>query len=159
MATFEKREFMHLALLTVFTLGFYSIYWAIVTKRELNRAGADIPSSILLFIPIANLYFWYRYAQNYAYIVKKDRSHAETLLYFLVGCLPLISALIGATRLFSSELTTLVSFMLRNSNLNYMIATNGHISFVAGSIGTIVIMAIIIAKLIIFQEGYNDYKF
>jgi hypothetical protein len=56
--------------LMIITLGFYAIYWFYQTAVELkhlaNDRGAE-PAlwTILLFIPFANLYSYYKYAELY----------------------------------------------------------------------------------------------
>lgn len=67
--------------LTIFTFGIYYLYWTVKTKNELNRMGGRIPTAFLLIIPVANFYFWYKYAQSYTTYIKKG---SEPLLYLLV---------------------------------------------------------------------------
>jgi hypothetical protein len=49
-------------ILSLVTFGIYGIYWEVKTKMELARLGAEIPTAWLLIIPIANLYWIYKYA-------------------------------------------------------------------------------------------------
>ncbi len=49
-------------LLSLITFGIYSIYWQVKTKGELVNQGADIPTSWLIIVPIANLYWIWKYA-------------------------------------------------------------------------------------------------
>ncbi len=49
-------------ILSLITFGIYAIYWQVKTKGELTAQGAEIPTSWLLIIPIANLYWTYKYA-------------------------------------------------------------------------------------------------
>ena len=80
----QKRELWVMALLMLVTFGFYFIYWAVTTKRELYRLGADIPTAWLLIIPIAHFYFWYRYADAFTTYIKKG---ADPIGYFLLMAL------------------------------------------------------------------------
>ena len=57
----QKRNLLVVYLLGFITLGIYFLYWYYATKEEMNEMGADIPTAILLIIPIANLYFLYKY--------------------------------------------------------------------------------------------------
>ncbi|WP_202320729.1 DUF4234 domain-containing protein [Archaeoglobus neptunius] len=76
-----KRSLIKVYLLGIVTLGIYFIYWTVATKRELNSLGADIPTCWLMIIPIANIYWLYRYAKGFAEVLKNGES---PLLYFLV---------------------------------------------------------------------------
>ena len=52
------------------------------TKREINENfGASIPTCWLLIIPIANIYWMYRYAEAYSYYVKR---YSNTILWALL---------------------------------------------------------------------------
>lgn len=39
-----KRSLIKIYLLGIVTLGIYFIYWMVMTKRELNELGAEIPT-------------------------------------------------------------------------------------------------------------------
>ncbi len=65
----------------IITLGIYFIYWMVSTKNELNSLGGEIPTAWLLIIPIANLYWIYKYCEAFAEKVKKDNN---TLLWFVL---------------------------------------------------------------------------
>jgi len=71
-----------MVLLTIVTLGLYLIYWTVTTKRDLVAEGARIPTSLLMFIPLANLYYWYRFAEGFSKIVMRDEK--LTIVYFLL---------------------------------------------------------------------------
>ena len=84
MAKIKRREPISVFLLSLFTLGIYSIYWLIKTKDEINRLGANIPTGWLLIIPIVNFYWMYKYAEGFSEKVVKDKSPALwfVLLFF-----------------------------------------------------------------------------
>lgn len=75
-----KRNIVLIYLLGIVTLGIYFIYWMWKTKEELNELGADIPSAILIIIPIANVYWLYKYAKGFAKVTRKE----SELLWFIV---------------------------------------------------------------------------
>ena len=161
MATFTKRPSLaKIILLTIFTLGLYSIYWAVVTKRELNRAGGNVPNAIFIFIPLINFYFWYRYAQSYTTIVKKTQDKMETIVYFLLGSIQAFSGFLSV-----SSWSKGWSALLGN-NFSFNIPLDNHLlRAITGLIGAgsfffafFVIFAAVIAKIVIFQEGYNQYQ-
>ena len=43
-------------LFSIITFGIYAIYWIVSTKNEMNKLGAKIPTALLLFVPIVNIY-------------------------------------------------------------------------------------------------------
>ena len=56
------------------------------TKNELNKLGADIPTGWLIIVPIANLYWIFKYCEGFSEKVKKDdNSLLWFVLYILVG--------------------------------------------------------------------------
>ena len=66
---------------TFLTFGIYWIVWTVKSKRDLNALGAQIPTSWLLIVPVANLYWLYKYAEGYAHVAKKD-SHVGMFFVF-----------------------------------------------------------------------------
>ena len=77
----QKRNIVSIYLLSIITFGIYSIYWEVKTKDEINSLGADIPTAWLLIVPIANIYWLYKYAEGYSEKVKKDNNG---ILWFIV---------------------------------------------------------------------------
>ncbi len=54
-----KRNPTAVLLLPFITFFLYQIYWYFVTGKDMKAKGAEVPSIILFFIPIANLvYLW-----------------------------------------------------------------------------------------------------
>lgn len=49
-------------ILALVTFGIYGLIWQIKTKGELTRQGAEIPTSWLIIVPIANLYWIWKYS-------------------------------------------------------------------------------------------------
>ncbi len=82
----KKRNIVAVYLLSIITLGIYLIYWLVQTKKEMNGLGAKIPTAWLIIIPIANLYWAWKYCEGFATYVKKDNNTILWfLLYFFVG--------------------------------------------------------------------------
>ena len=77
----KKRNIILIYLFGFLTLGIYFIYWWVSTKNEINSLGAKIPTAWLLIIPIANLYWYYRYCEGFATKVKKDNN---TIIWFIL---------------------------------------------------------------------------
>lgn len=77
----KHRNIVLVYLFIIITFGIYGIYWTISTKNEINGLGAKIPTGWLLIVPIANVYWMYKYCEGFAQNVKKDNN---TLLWFIV---------------------------------------------------------------------------
>lgn len=80
----KYRSPVSIIILSIITFGIYSIYWVVMTKREINSLGAKIPTSWLMIIPIVNIYFFYCYAEGFSVFVKKDNSPILWFLLYLV---------------------------------------------------------------------------
>ncbi len=63
----ERRDMWMQVLLSVVTLGIYAIYWFYVTSKEMvaykNLDGSPGLWTVLLFVPVANLYAYWKYSQ------------------------------------------------------------------------------------------------
>jgi len=82
------RSILMVYLLSILTFGIYYLYWAVQTKEEMNCLGANIPTGWLLIIPIANLYWWYKYCDAFAKFVSKDNNGVLYFIIFII--LPII---------------------------------------------------------------------
>lgn len=80
----KHRNILLVYIYSIITFGIYAIYWMISTKDDINSLGAKIPTGWLIIIPIANLYWIYRYCEGFSQYVKKDNN---TLLWFIVSIL------------------------------------------------------------------------
>jgi len=93
----HERSLWGMFFLTLFTFGFYFIYWTVKVKGELNCRGASIPTAFLIIIPVANLYFWYKFAEAFQQqIARESNAIAEFLLMVL---LPAIGMFIIQSRI------------------------------------------------------------
>jgi hypothetical protein len=54
-----KRSVAAVIILTILTLGIYSLVWAVKTKNEMNSAGASIPTAWMILIPFVGALIWY----------------------------------------------------------------------------------------------------
>lgn len=82
----KHRNIVLVYLLSIFTFGIYALYWCVSTKNEMNKLGAKIPTALLLIIPIANLYWVYKYCEGFSTVVKKDNNAILWfILFVLVG--------------------------------------------------------------------------
>ncbi len=81
MAAITKRDVVVVYLLGIVTLGIYFIVWLVKTKTEINSLGGQIPTAWLLIVPIANIYWFYKYAEAFSQHVKKDNN---AIMWFLL---------------------------------------------------------------------------
>ncbi|MDO8240495.1 MAG: DUF4234 domain-containing protein [Candidatus Moranbacteria bacterium] len=82
----KHRNIFLVYIFSFITFGIYALYWMVSTKNEINRLGANIPTAWLLIIPIANLYWAYKYCEGFAKFVKKDdNTILWFILYILIG--------------------------------------------------------------------------
>ena len=83
----KERNIILVYVFWLITLGIYSIYWWVSTKREFNNEfGAQVPTAWLIIVPIANIYWLFKYAEAFANNVKKDNNVTLwAILFILVG--------------------------------------------------------------------------
>lgn len=77
----KKRNVFLVYFFSIITFGIYGIYWAVSTKNEFNSLGAQVPTAWLIIVPIANIYWLYKYCEGFAVNVKKDNN---TILWFIL---------------------------------------------------------------------------
>lgn len=51
-------------ILSTITCGIYSLFWLHWAQQELVQRGAEIPSFLLLFVPIANVYWLWKWSEG-----------------------------------------------------------------------------------------------
>jgi hypothetical protein len=72
--------------LALITLGIYSIYWEVKTKGEMVERGADIPTSWLIIIPIANIWWLWKYSMGVERVTDgKMQGVIAFILLFVLG--------------------------------------------------------------------------
>ena len=92
-ARIPQRNIVLLYILGIVTFGIYFLYWIYKTKHEINDLGAHIPTSLLIFIPIANIYWLYRYSEGFSAQVKRDdNAPLWFIVFFLI--LPVMPAIV-----------------------------------------------------------------
>lgn len=57
----KERNLAFVFFISLVTFGIYYIVWLVKTKGEMARLGASVPTSWLLIVPIANIYWLYMY--------------------------------------------------------------------------------------------------
>ena len=83
--TIKRREIAVVDILMLITLGIYAIYWFVQTKEEINSLGGDIPTAWLLIIPIANLFWFYKYCEGFSLFVKKDDNPILWFILYIIA--------------------------------------------------------------------------
>lgn len=73
-------------LLTIVTFGIYELFWLVRTKTEMNSIGAEIPTALLLLIPLANIYWIWRFCCGVEHVTDRRMTAAVAfLLYFFLN--------------------------------------------------------------------------
>jgi len=91
-----KRSVVAVILLTFITFGIYHIYWYVKTKDEMVEQGADIPTGWLLIVPIASIYWLWKWSEGVEHVTRGKMSAGVSFL--LIFLLPLIGmAILQAT--------------------------------------------------------------
>ena len=82
----RNRSVAGLLVLTIVTLGIYGLYWMVSTKREMNNLGAQIPTSWLIIIPIANIWWVWKYSEGVEHVTGgKMTAVLAFILQYLLG--------------------------------------------------------------------------
>ena len=77
---------MLLVFLSQLLLYIYMIYWLVQTKRELQALGADdIPTTWLYIVPLANIYYIYKYAEGANKVTNGKLPPLLILIVYLLG--------------------------------------------------------------------------
>jgi len=81
-----KRSPAAVLLLPMITFCIYYLYWLFTTAGEMRQKGAEIPHGILMFIPIANIIYLWKWCQGVEKVTNGGMSGATAfLLMFLLG--------------------------------------------------------------------------
>lgn len=77
----QKRNILTAYLLSFFTFGIYQVYWIVQQKKDINSQGGEIPTAWLIIVPLANVYWGYKFCEGYSQVIRKDNN---TVMWFLV---------------------------------------------------------------------------
>lgn len=82
----KKRSPIAVVLLSIVTLGIYSIYLLVKTKYEMNRMGAEIPTALLMIVPIVSIWWLWKYSQGVEKVTNEQMSGVLAfILVWLLG--------------------------------------------------------------------------
>ena len=87
-----KKSPFTVLLLSCITCGIYQIVWMVKAKGEMTARGADIPTSWLMLVPIANMLYTWKWCQGVEHVTKGAQSAVTTLilLFFLGPVAPMM---------------------------------------------------------------------
>jgi hypothetical protein len=81
----KLRDPYKVVLFSGLTFGLYFVYWLQKTKNDLNELENKIPNILLIFIPIINFYFWYKFFFVFSkHILKNKISPILLTLLFII---------------------------------------------------------------------------
>ncbi|MBL8970348.1 MAG: DUF4234 domain-containing protein [Myxococcales bacterium] len=80
----KQRSPIAVFFLPIITFGIYGLVWLVKTKNEMNESGAEIPTAWLLIVPIANLYWFWKYCEGVQKISRGSMSAPVALLLMLL---------------------------------------------------------------------------
>ncbi len=80
----KERNPIMVLIYSMLTCGIYSFYWSIQTKNEINEKGGDIPTAWLLFVPFANIYWYWRYIEDWHKVAKPEQELMMVVLAFFL---------------------------------------------------------------------------
>ena len=82
----QKRSVAAVVILSIITFGIYALVWFVKTKNEMVQQGADIPTAWLLIVPIASIYWMWKWAGGVEHVSRGKSSQAIVfILTFLLG--------------------------------------------------------------------------
>ena len=76
----KHRDPIMLILLSIITLGLYSLIWLVTTKNEMNAKGAQIPTAWLIIIPIVNIWWYWKFCEGVEIVTNKGMVAAVAFL-------------------------------------------------------------------------------
>jgi hypothetical protein len=80
----QKRSVVAVIVLTFVTFGIYGLIWHVNTKNEMVSQGAEIPTAWLLIIPIANLYWYWKWCGGVDHVTNGKMSQPMTFVLSLL---------------------------------------------------------------------------
>lgn len=82
----KNRVIWKAILLSIITFGVYGIVWQVKVKGEMNESGAEIPTAWWLIVPIANIWWLWKYSEGVEKVTKgKNSAGLSFALLFLVS--------------------------------------------------------------------------
>ena len=81
----KRRSPILVLVLSIITFGIYALVWYVITKGEMNRRGARIPTALLIIVPLVNIYWLWKFCEGVGHVTKERMSGpiAFLMLFFL----------------------------------------------------------------------------
>jgi hypothetical protein len=83
--TFKQRSPFGVFVLGILTGGIYQLYWAVQTKSNINRLGGTIPTAWWLIVPIANIWWLWRYSEEVEKVTKGDVGKVFAFIMLIIS--------------------------------------------------------------------------
>lgn len=80
----KQRSPVAVILLPFVTFGIYSIYWLVSTKIEMTKLGAKIPTAWLIIVPLANIWWYWKYSEGVDSITNSKISNVIAFILLLL---------------------------------------------------------------------------
>ena len=80
----NKRSVAAVVILSFITFGIYALVWEVKTKNEMVKHGADIPTAWLIIVPIANIYWFWKWSGGVEHVTRGKASQAVTFILMLL---------------------------------------------------------------------------
>jgi hypothetical protein len=82
----KTRSVVLVVVLSIITFGIYAIVWHVKSKDEMNACGASIPTAWLLIIPIANIWWLWKFGEGVEAVTNKQMTGVVAfILLFVLG--------------------------------------------------------------------------
>lgn len=78
-----KRKPVAVALLPFVTFGISALVWVVKSKGEMVSKRADIPTSWLIIVPFAGIWYLWKWSQGVEKVTNKGMSSMEAFLVML----------------------------------------------------------------------------
>lgn len=70
--------------LSIITFGIYALYWAVKSKGEMVQRGAEIPTAWLIIVPIANIWWLWKFSEGVEKVTNGKMSGVIAFILLLV---------------------------------------------------------------------------
>jgi hypothetical protein len=80
----EKQSPIAVFVLSLVTFGIYSIFWLAKRRGEMVRAGADIPTTWLIIVPLANIWYYWKWCMGVEKVTKGKMTGIIAFILVLV---------------------------------------------------------------------------
>ncbi len=80
----KQRDPIMVIVYTMLTCGIYGLYWLFETSKELTELGAELPNIWFIIIPGLNIYYMYKYLEEWHRIVKYEQDFMMVLVIGLI---------------------------------------------------------------------------